>query len=490
MAENQNTEWKRTWQDEYLKWVCGFANADGGSLFIGKDDAGKVVGLTKAGKLLNDLPNKIRSQLGLMPDINLHTEGSKNYLEIAVSPSKVPISLRGRYYWRSGTVLQELKGQALNDFMLKKMGLTWDGVILERARLDDIDDEAIERFSRDAAQAGRLPDTSRLSTEGILRKLHLLTKDGLTNAALVLFGKDPGEYFPNLFVKIGRFGESVVDMRFQEVCEGNLIQLLTDVMEILEKKFLVKNVDFDGIHRIETLEYPVAALREMLLNALVHRNYLGSMTQIKVLNSSLNIWNAGPLPDGLTVRKLFQTHESLPRNPLIAEVCYKAGYIDSWGRGIEKITEACRQAGLGKPAIKQRTGGVAFELTKTPPKTPPKTLPKTPVKTLPKTPVKTLPKTPPKTLPKTPPKKRQKESVEIAANAKHTVNEHTATMLTNTQSDILRLLKKDNTLTLADVANQLGKSISAVKRATSKLRDLGKLEYVGPRKGGHWVIHK
>ena len=194
----------------------------------------------------------------------------------------------------------------------------------------------------------------------------------------------------------------------------------------------------------------------MLLNALVHRNYLGSMTQIKVFDGSLSIWNAGLLPDGLTVKKLFQTHESVPRNPLIAEVCYKAGYIDSWGRGIEKITEACRQAGLGKPVIKQRTGGVAFELTKTPPKTPPK--------------------------------KRQKESVEIAANAKHTVNEHTATMLTNTQSDILRLLKKDNTLTLAEVSNQLGKSISAVKRAARKLRDLGKLEYVGPQKGGHWVV--
>ena len=78
----------------------------------------------------------------------------------------------------------------------------------------------------------------------ILKKLRLLTHAGLTNAALVLFGKDPGEFFPNLFVKIGRFGESIVDMRFQEVCEDNLIQLLDDVMEILEKKFLIKPVRF------------------------------------------------------------------------------------------------------------------------------------------------------------------------------------------------------------------------------------------------------
>ncbi len=98
----------------------------------------------------------------------------------------------------------------------------------------------------------------------------------------MLFGKDPGEFYPNLFVKIGRFGASDVELRFQEVCEGNLIRMLRDVMEQLEKKFLVKPVRFEGIQRIKKLEYPVAALREMLLNALVHRNYLGSMIQMKV----------------------------------------------------------------------------------------------------------------------------------------------------------------------------------------------------------------
>jgi len=364
--ESQNTEFKQSWNDDYLKWVCGFANAQGGRIFIGKDDAGIVTDLKNAKKLLEDLPNKIRDQLGLMPHINLQEADGKAYLEIIVEPSTVPISLRGSYYWRSGSVKQELKGHALTDFLLKKMGITWDQVIQERATLDDIDEATITLFKREAVTAGRLPDISGLSIQELLKKLHLLTEKGLTNAALVLFGKDPGAFYPNLFVKIGRFGLNMVDMRFQEVCEGNLFQLLRDVMEQLEKKFLIKPVRFEGLRRLEELEYPVPALREMLLNALVHRNYMGSMTQLRVMDDRLSLWNAGTLPLELTVEKLFQSHRSIPRNPLIAEVCYRVGYIDSWGRGIEKITDACKAAGLPEPVIEENSGGVAVEVLKAP----------------------------------------------------------------------------------------------------------------------------
>ncbi|KAF1082453.1 MAG: hypothetical protein GQF41_1174 [Candidatus Rifleibacterium amylolyticum] len=363
VAESQNIEWKMSWQDEYLKWICGFANAQGGKIYIGKDNSGKTVGLKNAKKLLEDLPNKIRDQLGLMPHINLCHEGSKSYLEIIVESSTVPISLRGSYYWRSGSVKQELKGHALTDFLLKKTGITWDRVIEEKARLEDIDESAIVLFKKDAAKAGRLPDLQDLSAKELMLKLRLLTREGLTRASLVLFGKNPGEFYPNLFVKIGRFGLRDVDLRFQEVCEGNLLQMLRDVMEQLEKKFLIKPVRFEGLQRIEELEYPVSALREMLLNALVHRSYQGSMTQLKVYDDRLSLWNAGILPEQLSIEQLFLTHESIPRNPLIAEVCYKAGYIDSWGRGVEKIVDACKEAGLTVPNFSERSGGFLVELT-------------------------------------------------------------------------------------------------------------------------------
>lgn len=441
--ESQNIEWKQSWQDEYLKWICGFANAQGGKIYIGKDDSGQVIGLKNSSKLLEDLPNKIRDRLGLMPQVNLKQENNKSYLEIVIESSTVPISLRGSYYWRSGSTKQELKGNALTEFLLKKSGMTWDRVIEDKASIEDIDENAIEIFKKDAKHAGRLPDLTNLSTEDILKKLRLLTSEGLNRAALVLFGKDPGAFYPNLFVKIGRFGDSVVDIRFQEVSEGNLIFMLTDVLEILERKFLIKPIRFEGIHRIEELEYPVPALREMLLNALVHRNYMGSMIQMKVFDDSLSLWNAGTLPDELSIEKLFQVHESIPRNPLIAEVCYRAGYIDSWGRGVEKITTSCLKAGLENPVIIERSGGVLVELRKTP------------VEPLVKTPVK------------------------------ETVN-----LPVKTPEAILLELQKNPQFTLKEVADRIGKSVSAVERAAKKLSDNNQIKYIGPQKGGHWEVIK
>ena len=86
-----------------MKWICGFANAQGGSIFIGKEDDGTVSGVSNSKKLLEDIPGKAKQQLGLTIDVNLHEEGSLQYLEIVVLPSSVAISLRGRYYYRSGT---------------------------------------------------------------------------------------------------------------------------------------------------------------------------------------------------------------------------------------------------------------------------------------------------------------------------------------------------------------------------------------------------
>lgn len=113
MKENQNIEWKESWRDEYLKWICGFANAQGGLLIIGKNDTGIIKGINDAEKLLEDIPNKVRDVLGILVDVNLKTEDSKDYLEIQVEPHQHPVSYKGQYHYRSGSTKQELKGSFL-----------------------------------------------------------------------------------------------------------------------------------------------------------------------------------------------------------------------------------------------------------------------------------------------------------------------------------------------------------------------------------------
>jgi ATP-dependent DNA helicase RecG len=363
MPEQQNTEYKQSWHDDYLKWIVGFANSQGGTIYIGKDDNGNVVNVPDYKKLLEDLPNKIRDILGIMVEVNHHEEDGKHFLEIVTPPYAVPISLRGVYYTRSGSTKQELKGNALTEFLLKKTGKTWDDIIEPSVSINDIDDSSLNDYLKAAEKSGRLPmDT--LSVPQWLEKLRLSEDGKLKRAAIVLFGKDPGRFFPNMLVKIGRFGTADDDLRFQETCEGNLIQLLNEVPDILNKKFFVKPVDFEGLQRIEKGEYPVAALREMLLNALVHRDYMGSTIQIRMYDNRFSIWNEGFLPQGLTLEALKRQHPSRPRNPLIADVCFKGGYIDAWGRGTLKIINSCREAGLPEPEMKEEDGGMLVVLFK------------------------------------------------------------------------------------------------------------------------------
>lgn len=184
----------------------------------------------------------------------------------------------------------------------------------------------------------------------------------MKRAAIVLFGKDPSRFYPNQVVKIGRFGKSDDDLKFQEVVEGNLLSLLSEVSTQLNRKFFVKPIDVEGLQRIEKGEYPVAAVREMLLNALVHRNYTGSSVQMRMYDAKFSIWNEGPLPEGLSLESLKRQHPSRPRNPSIADVCFKGGYIDSWGRGTLKIINACREAELPEPQIVEQDGGLLVTL--------------------------------------------------------------------------------------------------------------------------------
>jgi ATP-dependent DNA helicase RecG len=364
MSEHQNIEYKQSWHDDYLKWVCGFANAQGGTIFIGKDDYGNVLGISDYKKLMDEIPNKIRNSMGITVEVNLHQNNNCYFIEIITPPYSVPISVRGRYYYRSGSTKQELIGNSLNEFLLKKSGKTWDDVIESRANFNDIDEKSVNTFLNASQNTGRLPEHNDLSIIELFEKLRLSENGQLKRSAIILFGKDPGKFYPNISVKIGKFGKNDADLLFQETEEGNLITLLQEVLNQLNRKFLTRSIEFSGMHRIEKGEYPLAAIREMLLNALVHRNYMGAPIQIRIYDNKINIWNEGTLPDGLSIESLKRSHSSKPRNPIMAEACFKGGYIDAWGRGTLKIIEACKDAHLPEPELIERDGGFLVTLFK------------------------------------------------------------------------------------------------------------------------------
>ena len=358
--ENQNIEYKEVWRDEYLKWICGFANAQGGKIYIGVDDDRKVVGVVDAHRLMEDIPNKIVNNLGIVSDVNLLNDKNLEYIEIVVAPSNMPIAYKGAYHYRSGATKQELKGVALQQFIMQKMGRSWDDIPMEQASIDDIDRNAVDYFLRCGISTGRVAEDERdSSTEEVLTNLGLITPDGkLKTAALLLFGKHIRKFFPSADFKIGRFHSSESDLITQDLIECNIIQMAGKVMESLRSKYLISPIHYEGLNRIEELEIPEKALREIIYNSIAHKDYTGPSIQMRVYDDCVEIWNYGLLPEELTPEALMRKHASYPRNKNVAYAFFKAGFIESWGRGYKKIREELDRVGMPMPLVEEMDGGV------------------------------------------------------------------------------------------------------------------------------------
>lgn len=358
MPEQQNTEYKSIWKDEYLKWICGFANAQGGKIFVGKEDDGTVVGLKNSKKLLEDLPNKITAILGIVADVNLHETADGDFIEIAVEPQLNPVNYKGEYHYRSGSTKQELKGAALDKFLLGKQGRHWDSVLVPQATIADLKPETFDFFRKKGVKSKRLDDDVLTdSNELLLENLQLTEKNYLKRAAVLLFHPKPEKFVTNAYIKIGYF-ESDSDLRFQDEIHGNLFEQVEKTMELLFTKYIKAMISYEDIYRVETYEYPKEAVREAIHNAVAHKDYTGATPiQISVYKDKIMIWNFGQLPENWTIDTLQEKHSSVPHNPDISNAFFRIGYIEAWGRGIRKMNEQCAKAGLPQPLYYYASSG-------------------------------------------------------------------------------------------------------------------------------------
>ncbi|MDR3106750.1 MAG: winged helix-turn-helix transcriptional regulator [Bifidobacteriaceae bacterium] len=343
--ETQAVEWKSSWRDEYLKWICGFANARGGVMEIGKDDDGTVVGVDGARRLLKEIPDKITNLMAIVADVDLRTEDGLDYLVVTVNPYPNPISYHGRYYMRSGATNRELTGSALDEFMLRKQGKTWDGVPVPYVEVSDLDIVAFRDFRRKARSSKRLTaEDLDVDDYGLIDSLRLGEGRYLRRAAVLLFGEDPEKWVTGAYVKIGYF-RTGADLVFMDEVHGPLISMADKVLDILYDKYFKGMISYERVQRIEEFPVAAAAIREAVLNAIVHRDYsTGVPIQIKVFPDHLVIYGDGGLPADWTMERFLGHHGSSPRNPNIANAFFRSGQIEAWGRGIEKIETTSREA--------------------------------------------------------------------------------------------------------------------------------------------------
>lgn len=365
MPETQNIEYKQSWRDEYLKWICGFANANGGIIFVGKDDSGKVAGLADAKRLLEDIPNKIRDTLGILVDVNLQTTPQGNFIEILVEAYPYPVNYKGQYHYRSGSTKQELKGVALDKFLLQKKGKRWDGIPVPKVSANDLKQETFDFFRKRAFKNQRIEEDILTDTnEHLLENLQLKEHDFLKRAAILLFHGNPENFITGAYIKIGFF-ETDDDLKFQDEVHGNLFEQIEKATGLLFTKYIRSAISYEGIHRVEKYEYPKDAVREALLNAIAHKDYSGGVPiQISVYVDKIIFWNEGQLPENWTVKNLLEKHASRPFNPDIANALFRSGYIEAWGRGTIKIIKECREANIPEPIFSYNYSDISIEFRK------------------------------------------------------------------------------------------------------------------------------
>ena len=357
MPEGQNLEWKESWRDEYLKWICGCANAQGGVLEIGKNDRGEVVGVKNPLGLLEDIPNKTLSLLGILTDVNLRSDEGGEFVQVVVKPHAIPISYKGEHHFRTGSTTQVLRGAALSRFLLKRHGRTWDDVPMPGVGLKDLDGRVFDGFRTRSIRSKRLPiDIQGEPDEGVIDQLQLREAAMLKRAAVLLFHAAPHRFMMEAYVKVGYFqGSSVL---FQDLIEGDLFTQVDRTMDLLYTKYTRGLISYDGIYRVETFPVPREAMREAIINAVVHRDYASPATiQIRVYDDRIAIWNAVQLPPGWVADLNAGKLSSKPHNPRIAHAFFRAGMIEGWGRGIRRIVESCKKVGNPSPEWELQSGG-------------------------------------------------------------------------------------------------------------------------------------
>ncbi len=298
-----------------------------------------------------------------MPIVREEKYEGVDIIKIQVESAGFPVPFEGKFYIRVGSTAQELTGLELSTFLLAKSGKTWDSLPID-TDIDELDIDTIDLFKRLARK--RLPHIEQeKDVRLLLSKLKLIDDNNkLTRASILLFGKDPRKHFFTAYTRVGRF-KTDIDILDSVDVEGNLFQQFEQTVEAIKKHLNVRfdtsveNESIEGLSRRDIWDYPLDAIREIVANALIHKDYLDtSPIQIKVYDDKIAFWNSGKLLFPLTVESLKTDHPVRQRNPLLASVFYYAGVVEQWGSGTLKVMKLFREEGLPEPEFIERKEGI------------------------------------------------------------------------------------------------------------------------------------
>jgi ATP-dependent DNA helicase RecG len=367
-AEYQHIEYKQSLGEKHEATIAlaAFATAQGGEVRFGIAPNGRRIGVQIGRTTLEELANYIRQNTDppLFPDIAVEGDEASAVVVVRIEENPVkPVWAFGKPYKRVGRTNQSLSREETLRMTDVTRGFTWDALPCPGLTFDDLSRAEIERYLRRAGLDIATP------TETVLHNLSLSAGTTLFNGAALLFTANPGRWIVGARVQCARFiGTQSVEFLSEQSFEG---AALTQIEEA--EKFVTRNtrqsIVITGRPQHERVpEYPAAAVREAIVNAVCHRDYTEAGTvQVRIYDDRLEVWNPGSLPYDLSVEDLYHPHRSRPRNKRLAEAFFRAGLIEAWGTGTLRIIAPYAEQGLPLPEFHHQTHTFIARLFPTPP---------------------------------------------------------------------------------------------------------------------------
>ncbi|MDO5150977.1 MAG: putative DNA binding domain-containing protein [Oscillospiraceae bacterium] len=354
MQENNNTEFKREFVDEIKKTVIAFANTAGGKIYIGIDDDGRTVGVSDPDgvmlKCSNAIRDAIRPDVTMFVNYGVETRGHKHVVVVGVQRgTSVPYYLESKGIRPAGVyVRQGASSVPASETAILKMIKETDGDKYENLR-------SIQQELTFTAAEKEFDTDGVLFNEHTMRTLKLISEDGVyTNLGLLLSDQCPHTIKAAVF-------EGTNKCIFKDRAEftGSLLEQINSVYEYVNRYNRTRS-EFEGLHRIDIRDYPIEAIREALLNAVVHRDYAFSASiLVSIFDDRIEIVSIGGLVRGITQDEIFMGL-SVQRNESLANVFYRLSLIEAFGTGIPKIFRLYEDYNV-KPTIE--TSENAFKIT-------------------------------------------------------------------------------------------------------------------------------
>lgn len=344
LGEGFTTEFKRSGTSNLGREICAFANATGGVILIGVTDAGEIVGVDDHNRLKSEVQAIARSA---EPPIAVEVKSSGKVLCITVpAQHSKPYSFGGKFFIREGATSQQMSRSEIREFFYKEGLIHFDETPCEKFSLsEDLTDEVWALFRRRAKIPADMDPVTALTN------LHLIGKDGrMTQAGSWLLARDIQKFNISADVACALFmGTDKVRILDRRGFNRDVYSLIDEVVAYILSKINVEYI-IKHVKREERPELPEEALREVVVNALVHRDYRSTANvQVYIFKDRIEIVSPGGLPAGMTEADL--GIKSIPRNPLLFSMLHRMEAVEHIGSGIKRIRGLCREYGVAEPRI-------------------------------------------------------------------------------------------------------------------------------------------